>query len=89
MKQICKHFFTLNKDIITSTDLELLLEFINYDDLNTDIIGKYFSKIFTELFKTISHKILLVIDEHRALFDGKISVPDQLPSLAPLKYLTY
>ncbi|CAI2164688.1 12967_t:CDS:1 [Funneliformis geosporum] len=90
VKQICQRFFALNKDILTSTDFELLLEFVNYYDQDTDnIIGTCFSTIFAELLKTISRKTLLIIDDHGALFDGEIPVPDRLPSLAPLKYLTF
>ncbi|CAG8653907.1 10961_t:CDS:2, partial [Funneliformis mosseae] len=73
VNQICKRFFALNKDILTSTDLELLLEFVNYDDLDTDIM----------------EESLLIVDEHGALFDSNIPVPDRLTSLSPLKSLTY
>ena len=83
---ICKYFFALNKDILTAANLKRIVR--HADPLSDRVETVVAESIFT-LLKESVHKTLLIVDEHGALFENKLSVPERFPFLNPLKNLNY
>jgi len=77
--EICKRFFALNQDILTSADFGELTQLITEDDSDRVVISLCTSSIFSSLLKRkIPQKALFIVDEHGALFNGITPVPDRL-----------
>ncbi|KAF9370219.1 hypothetical protein CPB97_002923, partial [Podila verticillata] len=74
-------FLALNKDILTGTELEKLVN--NYDGTR-DISRNALSVMFGTLLKTKDRKTLLLVDEHGKLFERDPHVPEKFKSLNPL-----
>jgi hypothetical protein len=85
-EKICKFFLALNKDILTATDLALLMR--HADDSKISAEESTTSIIFGDLLQQENCKTLLIIDEHGALFE-KETVPNRLTVLGPLMHLNY
>jgi hypothetical protein len=83
---ICEYFFALNKDILTVTDLENIVQLVDYRFNEVEVVVA--ESIF-KLLKTSVLKTLLIVDEHGALFEQNTPVPARLPVLAPLMNLNY
>ncbi|KAG0003003.1 hypothetical protein BGZ65_002134 [Modicella reniformis] len=80
--EVVKRFFVLNKDILTATELEELVE--DYDG-TYDVAVDAISTIFRKLLKQRERKTLLIIDDHWKLFETTPSIPTQFSSLNPLQ----
>ncbi|KAF9437075.1 hypothetical protein BGZ76_002041 [Entomortierella beljakovae] len=72
-KALVARFLSLNKDILTASELELLVS--NYDGIKHVYIESVFA-IF-RLLKQEERKTLLVVDEHKMLFQYKPYVPQR------------
>ncbi|KAG0273017.1 hypothetical protein BGZ97_010823 [Linnemannia gamsii] len=80
--QVVKRFLAINKDILTGAELEMLVRDYNgMGDISTDAA----SLIFRTLLMSRDRKTLLLVDEHRKLFQKEPYVPDKFKSLVPLK----
>ncbi|KAG0010316.1 hypothetical protein BGZ81_002826, partial [Podila clonocystis] len=79
--QLVKRFLAINKDILTSAELEML---INDYNGTRDISRNALSVIFRTLLMSRERKTLLLTDEHRKLFERAPYVPDKFSSLVPL-----
>ncbi|KAF9294962.1 hypothetical protein BGZ74_011026 [Mortierella antarctica] len=79
--QLLKLFLALNKDILTGTELKML---VNDSDGTGDISTRALSVIFGTLLKTSERKTLLLVDEHGKLFENDPHVPQKFRSLVPL-----
>ncbi|KAG0198791.1 hypothetical protein BGX33_012070 [Mortierella sp. NVP41] len=80
--QVVKRFLAMNKDILTGTELEILVR--DYNGTG-DILTDAASLIFGTLLKSWDRKTLLLVDEHGKLFEKEPYVPDKFKSLVPLK----
>jgi hypothetical protein len=80
--QVVKRFLALNKDILTGAELEML---VNEYNGTCNVSRNALSVIFDPLLKSRNRKTLLLVDEHRKLFERKPYVPDKFQSLFPLK----
>ncbi|KAI1292364.1 hypothetical protein EDD11_008791, partial [Mortierella claussenii] len=80
--QVVKRFLALNKDILTGTELEMLVD--EYDGTR-NISRNALSIIFDPLLKSRDRKALLLVDEHGKLFEREPYVPQKFKSLNPLK----
>ncbi|KAF9183686.1 hypothetical protein BGZ51_003864 [Haplosporangium sp. Z 767] len=76
--EVVKRFLAINKDILTAAELEKLVG--DYDD-KYDISIDAISVIFEKLLKTRERKTLLLVDEHRKLFQREPYVPVKFKSL--------
>ncbi|KAF8455103.1 hypothetical protein BGX38DRAFT_1258218 [Terfezia claveryi] len=85
-REICHHFLSVNKDILTAAELTKL---VNHEDTSKPLVVSCASTIFCHLLKNRIRKTLLVIDEHGALFMNDPPAPAQLPVLNPLMSLTF
>ncbi|KAF9988390.1 hypothetical protein BGZ65_006178 [Modicella reniformis] len=75
-------FLAQNKDILTAKELNALVEDYNGNyNISIDAI----SVIFGTLLKEQERKVLLIVDEHGKLFEGKLPLPEKLKSLNPLQ----
>ncbi|KAG0047663.1 hypothetical protein BGZ90_007830 [Linnemannia elongata] len=79
--QMVKRFLDLNKDILTGTELEML---VNEYNGTHNISRNALSVIFDPLLKSRERKTLLLVDEHGKLFKKEPYVPDRFKSLVPL-----
>ncbi|KAF9080350.1 hypothetical protein BGX23_002284 [Mortierella sp. AD031] len=79
--QVVKRFLALNKDILTGTELEML---VNEYNGTRNISRNALSVIFDPLLKSRDRKTLLLVDEHGKLFEREPYVPDKFRSLFPL-----
>ncbi|KAF9112331.1 hypothetical protein BGX27_003540 [Mortierella sp. AM989] len=82
-EEICKRFFALNKDILTTADLE---EMVAGRPTEEEVPIRATTKILRHLLCRKDQKTLLIIDEHGALFQKDTSPKPNL--LAPLINLT-
>ncbi|KAF9982961.1 hypothetical protein BGZ65_002328 [Modicella reniformis] len=80
--EILKRFLALNKDILTATELERLVE--DYDD-TLDISRRAISVIFRRSLQQRKRKTLLIVDEHWKLYKTTRSIPEKSRSLYPLE----
>ncbi|PKY50961.1 hypothetical protein RhiirA4_467744 [Rhizophagus irregularis] len=88
--KVCQRFFALNKDILTSTDLDELITAVTEDDPDSVIIKRCFSQIFSGLLKQeLPRKTFFIIDEHEALLNNETLVPKRLKSLQSLTNLNF
>ncbi|KAG0266989.1 hypothetical protein BGZ95_002954 [Linnemannia exigua] len=80
--QVVKRFLALNKDILTGTELEML---VNEYNGTRNISRNALSVIFDPLLKSRrDRKALLLVDEHGKLFEREPYVPVKFGSLSPL-----
>ncbi|KAF9898750.1 hypothetical protein EC991_010434, partial [Linnemannia zychae] len=79
--QVVKRFLALNKDILTGTELEML---VNEYNGTCNISRNALSVIFDQLLKSRERKTLLLVDEHEKLFQHKPYIPVKFVSLGPL-----
>ncbi|KAF9272158.1 hypothetical protein BGZ68_002656 [Mortierella alpina] len=79
--QMVQRFLTLNKDILTGAELQMLVS--NYDG-TLGIWTCALSTIFDEFLKSRDRNTLLLVDEHRLLFEEEPFIPDKFTSLVPL-----
>ena len=77
-REVVKRFLALNKDILTSTELEMLVD--NCTDKG-DVFSSGASKIFSDLLMSRDRKTLLLVDEHGKLFEKEPFIPDNFLSL--------
>ncbi|ORZ08566.1 hypothetical protein BCR41DRAFT_359422, partial [Lobosporangium transversale] len=82
-KALLRRFFAFNRDILTASDLESLLDFSEVIDCSIVAARAVF-----DLFKQKERKTLFIIDEHGKLFQEKPYVPDKYLFLNHLKDLT-
>ncbi|KAG0092104.1 hypothetical protein BGZ93_003296 [Podila epicladia] len=79
--EVVKRFLALNKDILTGTELEMLVnDYDGKDHISTSAV--YI--IFLCLLKSRDRKTLLLVDEHGKLFQNVPYVPDKFKSLSHL-----
>ncbi|KAG0344219.1 hypothetical protein BG005_001960 [Podila minutissima] len=76
-----KRFLALNKDILTGTELEKLVN--NYNG-SRSLSSNALWVIFDTLLKSRERKTLLLVDEHGKLFEREPYVPVRFRSLNPL-----
>ncbi|KAF9308417.1 hypothetical protein BG003_011153 [Podila horticola] len=79
--EIVKRFLALNNDILTGAELEML---VNDYDGSRNIARNALSVIFGDLLMSWNRKTLLLVDEHRKLFETEPYVPDKFRSLVHL-----
>ncbi|KAG0043351.1 hypothetical protein BGZ89_006496, partial [Linnemannia elongata] len=79
---IVKRFLALNKDILTGAELGML---VNEYSGTRNISKNALSVMFDSLLKSRDRKTLLLVDEHRKLFEQEPYVPDKFKSLVPLQ----
>ncbi|KAF9952601.1 hypothetical protein BGZ70_000557, partial [Mortierella alpina] len=80
--EVVKRFLALNKDILTGAELGML---VNDYNGTRDISRNAVWVIFRHLLMSKDRKTLLLVDEHRKLFEKEPYVPDRFKSLVPLK----
>ncbi|ORZ18369.1 hypothetical protein BCR41DRAFT_46284 [Lobosporangium transversale] len=81
-KALLRRFFAFNRDILTASDLESLLDFSEVIDCSIVAARAVF-----DLFKQKERKTLFIIDEHGELFQKEPYVPDKYPFLKHLMNL--
>ncbi|RHZ86862.1 hypothetical protein Glove_43g17 [Diversispora epigaea] len=81
---ICRYFIAQNKDILTATELEQLVQYANLYSVEVAATGE----ILGNLLKQVNRKTLFIVDEHGALFENE-TVPNRLLILYPLMSLPY
>ncbi|KAH7057940.1 hypothetical protein BKA57DRAFT_499820 [Linnemannia elongata] len=79
---IVKRFLALNKDILTGAELGML---VNEYSGTRNISKNALSVMFDSLLKSRDRKTLLLVDEHRKLFEQEPYVPDKFKLLVPLQ----
>ncbi|KAG0011529.1 hypothetical protein BGZ82_002975 [Podila clonocystis] len=79
--EVVKRFLALNKDILTGSELELL---VNDYNGTRDISRNAAWVIFRYLLMSRDRKTLLLVDEHGKLFEKEPYVPDKFKSLSHL-----
>ncbi|KAK5827635.1 hypothetical protein F5H01DRAFT_375443 [Linnemannia elongata] len=79
---IVKRFLALNKDILTGPEFGML---VNEYSGTRSISKNALSVMFDSLLKSRDRKTLLLVDEHRKLFEQEPYVPDKFKSLVPLQ----
>ncbi|RUS34164.1 hypothetical protein BC938DRAFT_482179, partial [Jimgerdemannia flammicorona] len=85
-EEICKRFLALNKDILTSTDLEIL---VTYVDNTFPVVDACAGQIMGTLLKRHACKTLLVVDEHGVLFNRKSPITPRKNILDSLTNLNW
>ncbi|KAF9433406.1 hypothetical protein BGZ76_009497 [Entomortierella beljakovae] len=82
--EVVKRFLALNKDILSSTDLSMLAS------AHCEPGGELMTVIFEKFLMQPSNecKAITIVDEHRALFRKKHSIPEKYISLAYLDKLS-
>ncbi|KAF9284769.1 hypothetical protein BGZ88_009808 [Linnemannia elongata] len=81
-QQGLRRFLALNKDILTGAELGML---VNEYSGTRNISKNALSVMFDSLLKSRDRKTLLLVDEHRKLFEQEPYVPDKFKSLVPLQ----
>ncbi|CAG8614403.1 12326_t:CDS:2 [Funneliformis caledonium] len=82
---ICRFFLTLNKDILTATDLKQIIQHIDYDSKKIEVT---IAEEILDLIKLADRKALLIVDEHGILFE-KDPVLLRIHLLSPLMNLNF
>ncbi|ORY98261.1 hypothetical protein BCR41DRAFT_415753 [Lobosporangium transversale] len=81
-KLICQIFLSINKDILTASELKEMVAI----ETSKDPYVNSATCIFAELLQSRSQKALFVVDEHGALFpESSKSAPERFPFLGPLQ----
>ncbi|KAF9153411.1 hypothetical protein DFQ26_000589, partial [Actinomortierella ambigua] len=79
--EMVKRFLALNKDLLTSAELQMLVN--NYNG-TLDVSICALSAIFGSLLMSRDRKTMLLVDEHGKLFEQEPHLPDKFASLVPL-----
>ncbi|KAF8958824.1 hypothetical protein BGZ46_001882, partial [Entomortierella lignicola] len=82
--EICKRFFALNKDILTTADFKTILIASPRNPSRDEAAKNAASSILSSLLSQKNKKTLFIIDEHGKLFDKYQSYPNLLPSLTDI-----
>ncbi|KAF9356847.1 hypothetical protein BGX26_004662 [Mortierella sp. AD094] len=79
-EEICQRFLSINRDILTATELKDLVKNVR----GKSNVATSFVNALWGLIRQQTRKTLLVVDEHRALFESESPTPIRFPVLRPL-----
>ncbi|KAF0403451.1 hypothetical protein F8M41_009230 [Gigaspora margarita] len=85
-KVICRYFLAQNKDILTATELEKIVENVRDPSVGVEVA---IAGQIIDLIKLADRKVLFIVDEHGILFEKNLVVPLRIPLLIPLMNLSF
>ncbi|CAB5368102.1 unnamed protein product [Rhizophagus irregularis] len=87
-KEICMRFLALNRDILTKNHFYQMMSLLSRSEENEEkVYQTVASNIMDDLLKQLKEKTLIVIDEHKILFEPDPPIPHKQIRLNPLMHL--